>query len=49
MLTRNGPVTKSVESVLRPKKSILWSERFVKKVSTRPGVKESERGGSYEW
>jgi len=43
MLRRNGPITKSVESVLRPKKSI-WSERFVKKVGIRPGVKESERG-----
>jgi len=30
MLRRNGPVVKSVESVLRPEGS-LWWERFVKK------------------
>jgi len=31
MLRRNGPVEKSVESVLRPKGS-LWWERLVKEV-----------------
>jgi len=31
MLRRNGPVVKSVESVLRPEES-LWWERFVKEV-----------------
>jgi len=36
MLRRNGPVVKSVESVLRPEGS-LWGERFVEEVgvSTR--------------
>ena len=45
MLRRNGPVVKSVESVLRPEGS-LWWERFVKKVGLEPGVKER---GSYGW
>jgi len=31
MLRRNGPVIKSVESVLRPEES-LWWERFVEDV-----------------
>jgi len=31
MLRRNGPVVKSVESVLRPEGS-LWGERFVEEV-----------------
>ena len=37
MLRRNGPVMKSVESVLRPEGSPWW-ERFVKKVGLEPGV-----------
>ena len=45
MLRRNGPVTKSVEAVLRPEES-LWWERFVKEVGLEPGVKER---GSYGW
>jgi len=45
MLTRNGPVIKSVESVLRTEVS-LWWERFVKEVGFEPGVKER---GSYGW
>jgi len=44
MLRRNGPVVKSVESVLRLKGS-LWWERFVKEVGLEPGVKEKERFG----
>jgi len=36
MLRRNGPVVKSVESVLRPEGS-LWWERFVKEVGLEPG------------
>ena len=43
MLRSNGPVVKSVESVLRLEGS-LWWERFVKKVGLEPGVKER---GSY--
>jgi len=39
MLRRNGPVVKSVESVLRLEES-LWWERFVKDVGLEPGVKE---------
>jgi len=38
MLRRNGPVMKSVESVLRPEGS-LWWERFVKEVGFGPEVK----------
>jgi len=38
MLRRNGPVEKSVESVLRPEGS-LWWERFVKDVGFEAGVK----------
>ena len=45
MLRRNGPVVKSVESVLRPEGS-LWWERYVKEVGLEPGVKER---GSYGW
>ena len=45
MLRRNGPVIKSVESVLRPEGS-LWWERFEEKVGLEPGVKER---GSYGW
>ena len=46
VLRRNGPVTKSVESVLqRLKESISW-KRFVKELSSEPGMKER---GSYEW
>ena len=41
MLRRNGPVVKSVESVLRLERS-LWRENFVEE----PGVKER---GSYGW
>ena len=39
MLRRNGPVVKSVESVLRLEGS-LWRERFVEEVGLEPGVKE---------
>jgi len=42
MLRRNGPVIKSVKSVLAPEES-LWWERFVKDVSFELGVKERER------
>ena len=45
MLRRNGPVVKSVESVLRLEGS-LWGERFVEEVSLEPGVKER---WSYGW
>ena len=45
MLTRNCPVVKSVESVLKLEGS-LWWERFVKEVGLEPGVKER---GSYGW
>jgi len=41
MLRRNGPVVKSVESILRPEGS-LWWERFVKDVGLEPGGKERE-------
>ena len=37
MLRRNGPVVKSVESVLRLEGS-LWWERFVKEVVLEAGV-----------
>jgi len=39
-MLRNGPVIKSVESVLIPKESLCW-ERFVKEVGFEPGVKET--------
>jgi len=45
MLRRNGPVVKSVESVLRLRGS-LWWERFVKEVGLELGVEER---GSYAW
>jgi len=45
MLRRNGPVVKSVESVLRLE-GTLWWESFVKEVRLEPGVKER---GSYGW
>ena len=35
---RNGPVVRSVESVLRLEGS-LWGERFVEEVGLEPGVK----------
>jgi len=41
MLRRNGPVIKSVWSVLRLGES-LWWERFVKEVAFEPGVKDRE-------
>ena len=41
MLSRNGPVVKSVESFLRPEGS-LWWERLMKEVGLEPGVKERE-------
>jgi len=44
-LRRNGPVVKSMESVLRLEGS-LWWERFVKEVGLEAGVKER---GSYGW
>jgi len=39
MLGRNDPVTKSVESVLRPEGGPWW-ERFVKEAGFDPGVRE---------
>jgi len=45
MLRRNGPVVKSVESVLGLEGSLRW-ERFVKEVGLEPGVKERR---SYGW
>jgi len=42
MLRRNGPVVKSVESVLRLEGS-LWGERFVEEVGLELGVKERGR------
>jgi len=39
MLRRNGPVIKSVESVLGPEES-LWWERSVKEIGFEPGVKK---------
>jgi len=45
MLRRNGPVVKSMESVLRLEGSVWW-KRFVKEVDLEPGVKER---GSYGW
>ena len=45
MPARNGPVKKSVESVLRLGGS-LWWERFVNEIGFEAGVKE---GGSYGW
>jgi len=41
MLRRNGPVVKSMESVLRLEGS-LWWERFAKEVGLEAGVKERE-------
>ena len=41
MLSRNGPVMKSMESVLRLEGS-LWWERFVKEVGLEPGVNDRE-------
>jgi len=41
MLRRNGPVVKSVESVLRLEGS-LWWEKFVKEVGLETEVKERE-------
>ena len=48
MLRRNGPVVKSVESVLRLEGS-LWGERFVEEVGLEPGVKERGSYGWWEW
>ena len=45
MLRRNGPVVKSMESVLRLEGS-LWWERSVEEVGLEAGVKER---GSYGW
>jgi len=45
MLRINGPVVKSVESVLRLEGS-LWWERFVEEVGLELRVKER---GSYGW
>ena len=42
MLRRNGPVIKSVESVLRSEES-LWWERFAKEVGFETEVKERVR------
>jgi len=46
MLGRNGPVVKSVESVLQRLEGSLCWERFVKEVGLDAGVKER---GSYGW
>jgi len=48
MLRRNGPVVKSVESVLRLEGS-LWWERFVKEVGLEAGVKQRRSYGWWEW
>jgi len=48
MLRRNGPVVKSVESVLSLEGS-LWLERFVKEVGLEAGVKERGSYGWWEW
>ena len=48
MLRRNGPIVKSVESVLRLEGS-LWWERFVKEVDFDAGVKERGRYLWWEW
>ena len=48
MLKRNGPVVKSVESVLRLEGSLGW-ERFVKEVGLEPGVEERGSYGWWEW
>ena len=45
MLRRNGPVVKSVESVLMLEGS-LWWERFAKEVGFAAGVKKVR---SYGW
>jgi len=45
MLRRNGPVIKSVESVLRLERSLWWG-RFVKEIGLEPGAKQR---GSYGW
>jgi len=45
MLSRNGPVVKSVKSVLRLEGN-LWWERFVKEVGLEAGVKGR---GCYGW
>jgi len=42
VLRRNGPVLKSMESVLRLEASLSW-ERFVKEVGLEAGVKERGR------
>jgi len=44
MPRRNGPVIKTVESVLRLEGS-LWWKRFVKEVGLEPGVKNRKRYG----
>jgi len=44
MLRRNGPVIKSMESVLRLEGS-LWWERFVKEIGLEPGVKDKVMDG----
>jgi len=47
MLRRNGPVTKSVESALRPgRESMVGKICEKKQVGLEPGVKER---GSYGW
>jgi len=45
MLRRNGPVIRSVQSVLRPEGS-LWWESFMTEVGLEPAVKER---GNYGW
>jgi len=41
MIRRNGPVIKSLESVVRPEER-LWWERYVKEVGFESGVKKIE-------
>jgi len=44
MLSRNGPVVKSVESFLRPE-GRLWWERLMKEVGLEPGVRQGVMDG----
>ena len=44
LLWRNGPVKKSMESVLRPEES-LWYEIIVKEVDFEMGVKQRQSNG----
>ena len=46
MLSRNGPVIKSVGVSPEAGRESIWWERFVKEVGFEPGVKQR---GSYGW